>query len=265
MIRKLLIGGLAALLFWPTGLVLADDDDAALKRLEQRISDLVRLEAGTYECGGSPLAMVSGVDLEGAGVSATRILGNPVADDTAGLPSGGVINGASGMEIRGLTVEHTGDIQPFAIGIDNLGASMRITDVDVIMSNQRNVDFGIVAMDAQFAIVLRDVRVEAGTVGILTGVNSGFDSMADFGNVTVTAREAMSGNFGGSAVVRDSVLAGSDLALRTAGTSFSFTATQLSGPIDAMQGLGPHCVASFDADFVPLDETCGTGIAQTAQ
>ena len=152
----------------------------------------------------------------------------------------------------------TGGTQ-IGVGIDNMGASMRITDVTVIVSQPTGTfHFGIVAMDAQPAVVLSNVRVNLENIGpaIVVGIRDGFESEAVLENVTAIGSDGLTGMGGGRALVRNSILSGSQTGVISAGTVLGIASTQVIGEVQNPFGPPPRCVGAFDGTFVPLDEFC---------
>lgn len=222
---------------------------------------LMKLEPGRYDCGSQPLFMKPYIDIEGSGANLTRITGNPEGHDGVTF-RGGVIIGADNAELRQLTVEHTGGAE-FGIGIDNFGASMRITDVTVTMNQQAIfLNFGIIAVDAQPAVVLSNVRVDfsafaaGGSIGIVVGTRDGFEGEAVLENVTSIGSDGLTGDGGGRALVRNSILSGGQSGVSSAGTVLGIASTQIIGEVATIFGPSPRCIGAFDGNFAPLDELC---------
>lgn len=223
---------------------------------------LIKLEPGLYDCGSQPLFMKPFIDIEGSGANLTRIIGNPEGDD-GGTFRFGVITGANNAELRQLTVEHIGGTQ-IGIAIDNLGASMRITDVTVTVSQSTGTfHFGIVAVDAQPAVVLSNVRVDLRAISsglspaILVGIRDNFEGEAVLENVTAIGSDGLTGFRGGRALVRNSILSGTQTGFINDGTDLGIASTQVIGEVFIAFGSPPpRCIGSFDGNFVPLDEFC---------
>lgn len=88
---------------------------------------LVRLEAGVYDVGTTPLQMKEWVSLEGAGVEATLLRG--VGEEGTGTPTRGVVNGADKSEIRRLKIAaRKGESN---VGIFNDAAGFVMTQLEI--------------------------------------------------------------------------------------------------------------------------------------
>jgi hypothetical protein len=126
---------------------------------------LVIIEPGRYDVGTNSLQMKPYVDIQGSGTNTTVILG---AVD--GIPTGLVI-GASGAELRWLTVEnsHTGNS---AVAIYSEGASPRITHVRA-RAKGATYNYGIRNFDS--GAVLTHVEVIVRSKGATH--NRGIDSL----------------------------------------------------------------------------------------
>lgn len=122
---------------------------------------LLKIEPGTYDVGGTSLAMRPYVDIEGSGIESTVIRGN---GDASALPNA-TLEGADNTELRFLTVQATGPASTSSVmAMANYGASPRLYRVKFVASQGQNL-WGLRNIDAVPLIEECEVSVAATATG----------------------------------------------------------------------------------------------------
>lgn len=192
---------------------------------------VIRLEPGEYDCGSTALTMKSYVDVEGSGEGVTRIVGSPEAD-----PSElGVIDMADHVEIRFVTVEHTGNAGGalcIATAVSARSGESRITHSTLVAQAADCNSCGLFVKGAT-------VRVDDSSInGDLDGV-----FMPD-GTSTVTVNRSTVDGANDAGVVM------------VAGDVAVLAYSQLINGFDTTQGGDLTCLYSYDDNLAELDSGC---------
>jgi hypothetical protein len=163
---------------------------------------LVKIEPGTYDLGGTPLAMRPYVDIEGAGLAATTLTGNVGPDSGAAaredltdsltqgdsLATGGLnqglIVGASNAELRLLTVECVPTAaQPACMAMLNENASPRLKNLRLrVTAPSAGSHWGIRNYNASPVLDHVEIEVAGAQSGDnygLVNVGEGFQTVVD--------------------------------------------------------------------------------------
>ena len=88
---------------------------------------VIHLGPGDFDCGSTTLFLKNNVDVAGAGMTSTRIMGSV---GTA-VPATGVLALAAGMELRDLSVEELNTFSPLAVSVATGTSDSRISGVHV--------------------------------------------------------------------------------------------------------------------------------------
>lgn len=159
---------------------------------------LIELEPGVYDIGDFVIKLEPGVEIEGAGVEATEIVGT---GQTFNGPDfsfhKGVIVGSDDSELRNLTVRCVNSAQRDAcITMVNVGASPRLTDVRLIAVDPQGLGHWGLRNDHS-SPRLQDVEiVVANGLNNYGMVNVFADSRPDVRDTVITAIDGSGDNIG---------------------------------------------------------------------
>lgn len=236
---------------------------------------LVYVAPGTYT---ERVTMKSCADIEGAGVLASRITytGSPAANT-------GVVVGASGAEIRNLTIESLGT-STYAIGLYNSSASPRVTDVviNIAVSGLSVTNaYGIHNTTSSPTVMDTTINVSGGSAsntGIynfvstvsfsdiavtIAGVSSrgvwSYDSTLTLRNAYVNGGQTgvynqSSGVFYNVFIQNSQIIGSTNAILSTAGYTVRVGATMLSGGV--VSGGTNTCAGVYDENYTFFASTC---------
>lgn len=158
---------------------------------------LGKVMPGVYDLGATPLQLSEWVDIEGAGKTATRLVGAVPTDRLN--PTSAVLIGASNCEVRMLTVENTGNTGMMSVAVLNNGASPSLSDVNAISGPDTWV-VGIYNIDSSPRITGAAVEARVAYVDCV-----GIENVNSSPTVTATSvvtRGAGSGYYGAGVRVR---------------------------------------------------------------
>jgi hypothetical protein len=217
---------------------------------------VLQLAPGVYDLGSTTLAMKPEVSIAGAGAGATRITG-----DQAQIPFGeALVVGADRTVLRDVTVTNQSDAQGSfhtVLAVTN-GARMRIEDA---VLEGRTSGFRAYALVAErdSSVEVRESRLEsdsqfeAGAALAFTGSSIRVRGSELVARSSQSAVSLAVSQFGSTAVVENSALASSDIALLTTdGAKATVGASRVEGRASG----NLTCVASYNGSFAPLSGNC---------
>ena len=184
-----------------TGNVTADGTAliSSVAKLSRAPSDetrwLIKLEAGVYDVGTTPVVMRDHIDIEGSGVLGTTIRG-AVAPQIGSL--GGLVEGADNSEIRSLTIAcHSDSTNSSCQGMSLNSASPRLTRLRILVQGTgTGGHWGIRAFNSRPTLNDVEIIVSASNSSDNYGIVYGGASKMDILRSSILARNASMHNWG---------------------------------------------------------------------
>ncbi|MEM7587550.1 MAG: hypothetical protein AAF560_29450 [Acidobacteriota bacterium] len=157
---------------------------------------LIKLDAGVYDVGTTPVVMREQVDIEGSGVLMTTIRGS-VAPALGSLV-GGLVEGASQAELRSLTVACNSDATTTGCqGISIVDAHPRLTDLRILVQGTgTSGHWGIRTFNSRPVLDRVEIQVSTSTSGESYGIVYGGSSKMDIARSSILVRNASGNNWG---------------------------------------------------------------------
>ena len=213
---------------------------------------VLQLAPGVYELGAQTLAMKSDVSIAGAGAAATRITG----DVGSHVLSQALVTGATRTLLRGVTITNRGDVDTqvhVTLDVGGVG-SMRIEDSALEARAATNQAFALVVSGSDVEVSDSRLESSSATRGFAAYVIGGAKAWIRSSDLVARGGEAYalsSEDFGSSAVVENSALISTGVAVRGWGGEAWVAASRIVG-----SGDNVTCVGAYNNRFQPLNTRC---------